>query len=170
MEAGRNALAFVVSLGILALFALYVFLRCLCRPGAQFKLRRWHSDGVVVFKDDKNNSYRLHDCKSLALYLYQWFMWKDSTCYNIPDAQVTVGGKNRSQNELCAICLKAFSLADKVLTLQCKHGFHGNCIMPWLTASSGHTCPLCARSIKLTEVWGRVNTTNEELGSDNDAL
>ena len=161
-----RVLAFAVSLAILAFLALYIFFRCLCRPGARFKVRRWESHGVVIFQDNEDISYRVYDCKSLMSYMYQLFFWRDFTCYNIPDAVVTLGRKSSLQNQSCAICLKTFSVVDKVLTLNCKHGFHGNCIMPWLTSNNSHTtCPLCARSVKLNEIRNYVTSSREGVSN-----
>ena len=153
MDISESTLAFAIGLGIFALFALYVFMKCLCRPGTHLMLRKWHSDGVVVFKyDEESFNYQIHNCKSFMANISLLLFWKDFTCYSIPDAHVTWAGKGVTKTESCAICLKAFSLADKVLLLHCNHGFHGNCIMRWLMASSGHTCPLCSRTVKLLEI------------------
>lgn len=42
----------------------------------------------------------------------------------------------------CAICLEEFEDQEKVRVLPCKHRFHGDCLVPWLTERHS-SCPLC---------------------------
>jgi RING-like zinc finger len=42
----------------------------------------------------------------------------------------------------CAICLEEFADKEKVRVLPCKHRFHEDCLVPWLTERHS-SCPLC---------------------------
>jgi hypothetical protein len=42
----------------------------------------------------------------------------------------------------CAICLDEFENQEKVRVLPCKHRFHEDCLVPWLTERHS-SCPLC---------------------------
>eukprot|EP00928_Gymnodinium_smaydae_P089703 TRINITY_DN73614_c0_g1_i1.p1 TRINITY_DN73614_c0_g1~~TRINITY_DN73614_c0_g1_i1.p1 ORF type:complete len:206 (-),score=31.27 TRINITY_DN73614_c0_g1_i1:87-704(-) len=46
-------------------------------------------------------------------------------------------------DEHCAICLENFVADEYVTRLPCKHVFHSDCAMRWLTGHS-RCCPLCA--------------------------
>ncbi len=41
----------------------------------------------------------------------------------------------------CAICKDEFKIGEKCLLMPCKHHFHENCLMPWLTKRN--SCPVC---------------------------
>jgi hypothetical protein len=48
---------------------------------------------------------------------------------------------------MCSICIDNFEDGEKIRLLpKCKHGFHTDCLMPWLTERQG-CCPLCKRSV-----------------------
>eukprot|EP01084_Bolivina_argentea_P024720 46016_1 len=49
-------------------------------------------------------------------------------------------------NDSCAICLEDFKINEKLRLLPCHHGFHVECVDPWLTKSS-ELCPMCKQSI-----------------------
>ncbi|CAO3678463.1 unnamed protein product [Umbelopsis ramanniana] len=58
--------------------------------------------------------------------------------------------KKLSQTELekfahCAICTDDFTLEDEVTILPCEHGYHADCITPWLKVNG--TCPVCRYSL-----------------------
>ncbi|KAM1133118.1 hypothetical protein ACFX15_041681 [Malus domestica] len=42
---------------------------------------------------------------------------------------------------VCAICKDMVNVGDMSKKLPCGHGYHGDCIVPWL--SSRNTCPVC---------------------------
>jgi len=42
----------------------------------------------------------------------------------------------------CTICLENYKENDKIRVLPCKHGFHPDCIDPWLQQYN-YKCPLC---------------------------
>ena len=41
----------------------------------------------------------------------------------------------------CAVCTEEFGNQEKISTLDCKHAFHTECIVPWLQIQN--TCPNC---------------------------
>ncbi|GAB6028186.1 hypothetical protein CHUAL_002391 [Chamberlinius hualienensis] len=47
--------------------------------------------------------------------------------------------------ESCAICLKKYDEEDEVIEMPCKHEFHLECIMPWLSKSN--SCPVCRHEL-----------------------
>lgn len=47
----------------------------------------------------------------------------------------------------CSICIDDFEDGERIRVLpKCRHGFHTECLMPWLTERQG-CCPLCKRSV-----------------------
>lgn len=41
----------------------------------------------------------------------------------------------------CAVCKDDFEISQKTIELPCKHSFHDDCILPWITQNG--TCPVC---------------------------
>lgn len=56
----------------------------------------------------------------------------------------------RFQNSSCSVCLEDFSAGERYRLLPCRHGFHTDCILPWLTERHS-TCPLCKASVVALE-------------------
>ncbi|KAK4859395.1 hypothetical protein QYF36_004721 [Acer negundo] len=42
---------------------------------------------------------------------------------------------------VCAICKDVINVGEKATKIPCGHGYHGDCIVPWL--GSRNTCPVC---------------------------
>jgi DNA-directed RNA polymerase subunit RPC12/RpoP len=48
---------------------------------------------------------------------------------------------NDFANKKCAICTDEFEKDEKISSLDCKHFFHSECLIPWLEIQN--TCPNC---------------------------
>lgn len=63
------------------------------------------------------------------------------------EKQTSEEGKRRVPiNDTCVICLEEFVPGTHIKILPCKHGFHGDCIDPWLSERSDQ-CPICKQSV-----------------------
>ncbi|KAK9137451.1 hypothetical protein Sjap_008045 [Stephania japonica] len=49
--------------------------------------------------------------------------------------------RQKSQKEVCAICLDEFQSEQPVVNLPCFHRYHSKCVLPWLSSQS--QCPYC---------------------------
>jgi len=49
----------------------------------------------------------------------------------------------------CTVCGDDFVPKDELKRLPCKHAFHDECILPWL--SSHNTCPLCRSELPTSD-------------------
>jgi Ring finger domain len=47
-------------------------------------------------------------------------------------------------SESCAVCLETVDSADTTFLVRCMHGFHRECIQPWVLTN--HRCPVCRRA------------------------
>lgn len=64
----------------------------------------------------------------------------------------------------CSICIDDFEEGERIRLLpRCRHAFHTDCIMPWLTERQG-SCPLCKTSVLQNEQ--DTATDAEELSED----
>jgi hypothetical protein len=61
----------------------------------------------------------------------------------LPLVDYTAG---RVHNDSCVICLADFEQGNRIKVLPCNHGFHTECIDPWINDRSEH-CPICKMSI-----------------------
>ncbi|KAH7443205.1 hypothetical protein KP509_02G025700 [Ceratopteris richardii] len=59
----------------------------------------------------------------------------------------TFSHEDRTAEELCVICRFDYEEGDKLLTLPCKHQYHGDCIKNWLQINK--TCPICSSEVKM---------------------
>jgi len=50
-------------------------------------------------------------------------------------------------NDCCPICLENFEEQVRVKRLPCGHGYHGECIMPWMADHNRDSCPFCRQKI-----------------------
>merc|ERR1719410_3246811 len=70
-----------------------------------------------------------------------------NTINNLPEYQYKSNKDDNKENESdcknkeCAICKEPFVSGDLLKELPCKHRYHKDCIMPWLTKRN--TCPVC---------------------------
>lgn len=51
--------------------------------------------------------------------------------------------KNKFNQENCAICLCCYGSDSTIRILECKHIFHGRCIVAWFTRKNNDICPIC---------------------------
>jgi E3 ubiquitin-protein ligase RNF115/126 len=51
--------------------------------------------------------------------------------------------------DTCSVCLEQFQKNDDIVVLPCKHGFHPQCIDPWLNMHS--ECPSCRHKLPAQE-------------------
>ena len=59
--------------------------------------------------------------------------------FNLLERRCIVTDENLDK---CNICLDDFCLGTEIITLNCRHFFHRDCIKPWLMTQS-HKCPVC---------------------------
>lgn len=65
----------------------------------------------------------------------------------------------------CSICIDEFEEGERIRLLpRCKHGFHTECIVPWLTERQG-CCPLCKTPVVRQE--GEEDDVQEEAVENN---
>lgn len=63
----------------------------------------------------------------------------------------------------CAICMDAFELGTEAREMPCKHIYHHDCILPWL--SLRNSCPVCRHEMP-AEVPGQVTTVSAAQGNE----
>jgi hypothetical protein len=86
------------------------------------------------------------------------------------EIQLPHGSKNGSRRVLnsCAICLSGYDEGDKIVwssNEECKHAFHDECILLWLTKNqNGTPCPCCR--CEFTDLYpNEKDTTDNEMNS-----
>lgn len=55
----------------------------------------------------------------------------------LPTVEIT----SKEETLVCAICKDMLNVGEKETKLPCGHGYHGECIVPWL--GSRNSCPVC---------------------------
>ncbi|QCD87437.1 E3 ubiquitin-protein ligase [Vigna unguiculata] len=63
----------------------------------------------------------------------------------------------------CAICLEDFKTGEEVMLTPCKHMFHEDCIVPWLTTKG--QCPVCRSVICEMECENPSSFNNNDLAA-----
>ena len=66
----------------------------------------------------------------------------------------------------CSICIDDFEEGEPIRYLpKCKHAFHTDCIMPWLTERQG-CCPLCKTAVIGSDELDELERENQQAGTD----
>eukprot|EP00986_Skeletonema_menzelii_P002912 scaffold844_cov142-Skeletonema_menzelii.AAC.3 len=88
-------------------------------------------------------STQVSDVKDAEIEGPDSFRENDNPQDNIPSSTAQITPSGSEANDSCPICIEEFETGEKVRVLpRCKHLFHIDCIMPWLTERQG-CCPQC---------------------------
>ena len=99
--------------------------------------------------------------------------WKADQPWIDPKEQHHPSKEDSSSNEtlipsyleqivMCSICLEEYEVGEQLRLLPCKHCFHTDCILPWLTQRSP-MCPLCKCDISRTLRSPRSSSSSMDL-------
>lgn len=78
---------------------------------------------------------------------------------SLPTIEISDG--HVSTESHCAVCKEAFSLGSEAREMPCKHIYHSDCILPWL--SLRNSCPVCRHELPTDSTnSNNVETPNEE--------
>lgn len=117
---------FAMLCGVSGLFTCHVIKRIY----RQFQNRLMRINGTVRFDD------------------VSWSPESSQSRVSIGPPPVSLVKTERAQhslNDSCAICLEDFDPDEQINYLPCHHGFHSQCLLPWLDRSD--LCPICKSSV-----------------------
>ena len=110
----------------------------------------WENEWEAVFESQADSNFP-NDCPIDGMeagvfeQLYDDYMGEEEKANGVrPDVLTKIPIKTVqkvSPGKVCAICLKAYEVSNKVFFLPCKHHFHIECIKPWF--ETNHICPCC---------------------------
>jgi hypothetical protein len=83
------------------------------------------------------------------------------------DSQEDFNGDDRTsyfENNCCSVCLEEYEGGETLKLLPCKHAFHEECVLPWLTKQHSN-CPLCKSDV-LTASEKEAKRGHERISSD----
>jgi len=87
----------------------------------------------------------------------------DEEEFEAPSDEGSGAGDEADSSQCCAICIDEFENKEKVRVLPCKHRFHEDCLVPWLTERHA-SCPLCKMDVLkyVQDMEEKGNTTSGE--------
>ncbi|KAI6698310.1 hypothetical protein NL676_018429 [Syzygium grande] len=74
---------------------------------------------------------------------------------------VKIIGNHIDAESHCAVCKEAFELDGEAREMPCKHIYHADCIMPWL--SIRNSCPVCRHELA-SDIQSSVSDVNDRDG------
>lgn len=107
--------------------------------------------------DSVEEMVKADDCDSPGL--------ESPTCSADSDEEQPEDGSENYETTctMCSICIDDFELGERIRLLpRCRHSFHTECILPWLTGRQG-CCPLCKLSV-LEPEGGEESNENQPTG------